>query len=67
MFAISKTIHIQASPVVIFNALTSSELIPQYYSLKAVASEWQINGTAFTDFARSSELLRFLVYLEKHD
>lgn len=59
-YCLTKTISILASPEAVFDALTHSNSIPEYYPLKSVQSDWQegsevlyrgeIDGAEFTDF-----------------
>jgi uncharacterized protein YndB with AHSA1/START domain len=66
-FSIHKQISIAAPPSVVFDALTDSEKIVQYYPLKEVRSTWQFgseiilkgsNGNQdFTDFGTIEILL----------
>lgn len=59
-FTIEKEIFINASPVLVFDMLTSSEQIVKYFPLKEVISEWEegkevlykgeIDNKSFTDY-----------------
>ncbi|MFM7423499.1 MAG: SRPBCC family protein [Elainella sp.] len=44
MFAITKKLWLNASPAAVFEALTSSDKIVQYYPLTEVSSTWQPGG-----------------------
>ncbi|GAB4232366.1 MAG: hypothetical protein Kow0049_15290 [Stanieria sp.] len=43
-FSIEKSLLIKVPPRVIFEALTNSEKIVQYYPLKEVVSDWQVGS-----------------------
>jgi uncharacterized protein YndB with AHSA1/START domain len=43
-FAIKKNLLINASPSIVFDALTNSNKILQYFPLKEVVSSWEVGG-----------------------
>jgi len=61
-FSITKNLFINAPPTLLFETLTNSEKIIQYYPLKEVISDWQVgsdiilkgnnNGEDFIDYGR---------------
>lgn len=64
--AIEKNIIINAAPSVVFDALTNSEKILQYFPLNEVISDWKVgsevlfkgtvNGADFTDYGKIEQL-----------
>jgi uncharacterized protein YndB with AHSA1/START domain len=66
-FSIEKSLSIDAAPNVVFDAITNSDKIIQYYPLKEVQSDWQVGGEilcrginnnqAFTDHGKIDILI----------
>jgi uncharacterized protein YndB with AHSA1/START domain len=46
---INKSIHIDARPEAVFDALTNSDAIVRYYPLKRVTSEWKVGSAVLLD------------------
>ena len=48
-FTIKKSVYIDAKPEVVFDALTSSDAIVNYFPIKKVTSEWKVGGEVLLD------------------
>ena len=67
-YTVEKTIAIAAPVDKVYEALTNSELVIQYYPLEEVVSDWQvgsefiakgsINGQNFTDYGKIDRLVK---------
>jgi uncharacterized protein YndB with AHSA1/START domain len=59
-FSIRKSLSIDASPSVVFDALTNSDKIIQYFPLKEVVSNWEVGSEIL--FKGSNEGRDFIDY-----
>ncbi|MEW6684112.1 MAG: SRPBCC domain-containing protein [Nitrospirota bacterium] len=48
-FTVNKSIYIDAKPEAVFDALTSSDAIVNYFPVKKVTSEWKLGGEVLLD------------------
>ena len=48
-FTIKKSMYIDAKPEAVYDALTSSDAIVNYFPIKKVTSEWKVGGEVLLD------------------